>query len=98
MTVFDLIALHLLSGPGLRLEPSVQTTALLMSSAHVTAGGVGGAVGVVATEDDRWLAEVHAGPLTLLGNALFARVGIGAQWQMGSWTPAGGTMTSPPET
>jgi hypothetical protein len=53
-----------------------------------TAGGLGGGVGVRDTFRDRYLFQLDASYLSMLGNAFDLRLGAGLQRSGGTWAPS----------
>ncbi len=84
------VALHLSFGapPELEVMPVFHQGGVLVSGGDVTAGGLGGGLGVQLVVDRRWLAQADVGLLWLMGQAWLARVAVGVQ-RDAPWSPAG---------
>jgi hypothetical protein len=70
-----------------RMTLFAQSGAVGYLSRVQTAAGIGGGLGARATFDERWLAQVDANLLALIGDVSSARVGVGLQ-RSGTWRPA----------
>jgi hypothetical protein len=75
------------AGPELEVSPLLLQEVALFLSDEVTAGGVGGAVGVQLEYRDVYLAQVDVGLMWTLGNAVATRAAVGVQ-RPGTWKPA----------
>lgn len=71
----------------LTVTPLVVQHAALFLSDHVTAGGIGGGIGVQLSYENYYVAQLDINALWMLGNALSTRLAIGAQWDA-TWSPA----------
>jgi hypothetical protein len=71
----------------LRIAPLIVQNAMLVMSDHITAGGVGGGLGLVAVYREVWVAQLDVSALFGFGNAVAARAALGVQ-QDGEWSPA----------
>ncbi len=88
LTLMTLAQMALAAPPEVEVMPLVHQGAILVLAPDVTAGGAGGGVGIELAIDRRWLVQVDAGALWLLGQAWLTRVAVGYQRDEG-WCPAG---------
>lgn len=73
--------------PVVEVMPLLQQSAVLVAGDDVTAGGVGGGVGVLVVIEGRWLVQADFGALWLMGNAWVVRAAAGVQHDA-RWCPA----------
>jgi hypothetical protein len=69
------------------LTPVILQHALLVRSSHVTAGGVGGGLGLQARYRAIYLAQLDVSALWTLGNPVATRFALGVQ-RDAAWAPA----------
>ena len=71
----------------LAVAVTLHQNAVLLTSPTVTAGGLGGGVGVQLAYADRYLAQADVGAQWMIGSPITTRFALGVQ-RRGEWAPA----------